>query len=291
MTEIRHRETGDVLLRVESSTLIGIDLSELADKGLDLMYADLRGVCLDNADLRGVALVNADLAGASLRGADLRAASFDGADLTNADLSGVIYDDDTEWSDGDDPMAHGAPALEALNPGAALRQAAMHADVERVRRILAAGADVNSRNRMGVTALFFAADTRNPALIELLISAGADVNSADRDGWTPLMLAARVGDAAATRILLKYGARVNATDWQGMTPLHLAVLGVGHPNAREQLLMTIRVLLSHGANPRVLTNTESIHRQAPLDRARRTGWQELVELLEQAADALSKPGR
>jgi hypothetical protein len=116
--EIKHKRTGEVLLRVEGAALeqaylAGANLDEagLARQNLTaaelqgarLICADLEGACLREADLRGVVLLYANLAdanlenallwgscclGANFSGANLRRADLRGADLTRADLFG-----------------------------------------------------------------------------------------------------------------------------------------------------------------------------------------------------------
>ena len=88
MIEIRHKDTGAVLLRVEADTLEGADLS-----GSNLEGAMLWGANLTGANLARAVLKHASLTGALLGGADLRAARLKGADLTGALLEGVMLRD------------------------------------------------------------------------------------------------------------------------------------------------------------------------------------------------------
>lgn len=131
--QIRHRETGLVLHRVNSEVLEGAVLKGLelrcADfsrqrlhhvnfEGTDLTSADLRGADLRGAEMGGAELLGADLTGAdlrdvNLRGANLgrailRGASLTGAKLWGADLTGAVYDIQTRWPDGFDPPSRGA---------------------------------------------------------------------------------------------------------------------------------------------------------------------------------------
>jgi ankyrin repeat protein len=50
---------------------------------------------------------------------------------------------------------------------------------------LAAGTDVNAKNKIGSTPLNYAAHGGHKEIVELLIAAGADVNARDKDGKTP----------------------------------------------------------------------------------------------------------
>src|SRR5690242_16225525 len=61
--EIKHRQTGAVLLRVGADTLAGAKL-----RHAELPHADLRGMDLREADLSGAILSHADLTGADLSG-------------------------------------------------------------------------------------------------------------------------------------------------------------------------------------------------------------------------------
>jgi hypothetical protein len=128
---IKHRTCPDViLLRVDTATLDGFDLSEaylpgavLADvrcrrtsfRAANLRRADLRGTDLTGADLSdanlsranlsgarlaGALLVGADLSDATLHRADLRGADLTGAQLPLVDLSRVVCDERTRWPAG-----------------------------------------------------------------------------------------------------------------------------------------------------------------------------------------------
>src|SRR2546425_6767476 len=144
MIEIKHKDTGAVLLRVEADTLEGADLSGSNLEGAMLWganltganlaravlkHASLTGALLGGADLRAARLKGADLTGALLEGvmlrdADLRGARLSGvrlqglgwqeADLRGAILQGALYDHTTEWPTGFDPVKHGARLVAAL---------------------------------------------------------------------------------------------------------------------------------------------------------------------------------
>ncbi|MEM7353129.1 MAG: PQQ-binding-like beta-propeller repeat protein [Acidobacteriota bacterium] len=63
--------------------------------------------------------------------------------------------------------------------GEQLIEAAQHQDIETVRKLLAEGVDVDSKNRYGATALFYAADKGNLEIVTLLLEKGAEINVTD----------------------------------------------------------------------------------------------------------------
>jgi len=67
-----------------------------------------------------------------------------------------------------------------------LRLALGTARPNRVRSLIAAGADVNDRGNDGITALMKAALFHDLRILELLVEAGANPNDRDDDGRTPL---------------------------------------------------------------------------------------------------------
>jgi len=73
--------------------------------------------------------------------------------------------------------AHGLEASSAL--GDQLIAAAQTGDLETVKRLLESGVDVDSTNRYGATALFFATDKGHAEMVTLLLERGANVNLTD----------------------------------------------------------------------------------------------------------------
>ena len=78
------------------------------------------------------------------------------------------------------------------------------------------GADFNARDELGFTPLFWEA---NPDIAKLFIDNGADVNARNNSGQTPLFFA-NYQDVA--KVLIDNAADVNARDNSGQTPLFLA---------------------------------------------------------------------
>ena len=112
--------------------------------------------------------------------------------------------------------------------------------MDSLRRLLAEGAEVNSRDNEGNTLLMLAAHAGNLAMVHALIKSGADVNACDERGWTPLMKAAYNADldrgfADVVQALIDAGANVEMPIGYGIRPLMLAA-GYGETAVVETLL-------------------------------------------------------
>ena len=91
--------------------------------------------------------------------------------------------------------------------------------------LIAKGADVKAvaKNAMQVTALHSAvADGGHSRIAKALVAAGADVNVKQRHGWTPLHGAAHSGDREVVELLLAHGADPDVKHQEGKTALDLA---------------------------------------------------------------------
>ncbi|VAX25999.1 hypothetical protein MNBD_NITROSPINAE02-1660 [hydrothermal vent metagenome] len=121
-------------------------------------------------------------------------------------------------------------------------------EIARVKALIKKGADVNSRDMLGVSALMFAIIMDNPEIAKILIDSGAEVNGRDIVGSSALMFAADMGSQAETlHLLISAGADVNARDNMGWTALLLA--------ARSANLDLVKILVKNGA--RTDAKTES----------------------------------
>ena len=120
----------------------------------------------------------------------------------------------------------------------ALTLAASTGDVEVVRCLLEAGADVNATNTAGYTALINAIYSgagragSTAELVALLLERGATPDSATTHGETPLMVAAGLADFDAVHLLLTAGADAARLRW---TPLMNAVVFGSLADVQAQL--------------------------------------------------------
>ena len=109
--------------------------------------------------------------------------------------------------------------LNAAAP-ASLIDAAMQGNKEAVRAMLKQGADVNSAQGDGMTALHWAVQKGDIEVAQTLLYAGANVKAATRiGGYTPLLIASKNGNAEMIETLVAAGADPNATTANGATPL------------------------------------------------------------------------
>jgi hypothetical protein len=83
----------------------------------------------------------------------------------------------------------------------ALFRACMKGDAPQVHALLEAGADANAANN-GISVLMFAVNAGNVEIVKRLVSAGADVNYKNEAGIGALFLAAYSGDADMANALL-----------------------------------------------------------------------------------------
>jgi cytohesin len=130
--------------------------------------------------------------------------------------------------------------------------AAYGGDIEAVKEFLAAGANVNVKNNIGMTPLHEAVHYGRKEIAELLIAGGADLNAKDKHGKTPLHHAATKEIA---ELLIAEGADVNAKDNGGNTPLDWAI--------RRKHPETADLLRKHGGKTADWFNADkSIHTAA-----------------------------
>jgi len=88
-----------------------------------------------------------------------------------------------------------------------LFKSCIYGQLDIVKMLIEAGANINVKDNGGDTALMRASVHGNEDIIKLLIEAGADVNAKDNDGSTSLMWALSFGHIKVVDLLKKYGAK------------------------------------------------------------------------------------
>ena len=97
--------------------------------------------------------------------------------------------------------------IQAASPAASVAEAAMQGNHDAVKALLKEGADVNTAQGDGMTALHWAVQKGDVDLARTLLYAGANVKATTRiGGYSPLLIASRNGNAALVRRLLSAGA-------------------------------------------------------------------------------------
>jgi ankyrin repeat protein len=141
-----------------------------------------------------------------------------------------------------DPNLVATKNAEGLTP---LHAAAARTNIEIIKLLLAAKADVNATGNDGQTPLYMAAISSSKEVVTLLVDRGADVHAVTKlDRFTPLHRASQHGNVAIMKLLLDKGADVDG-GWNSkevspsITPLHFAI--------REGQVDAARLLLAKGA--------------------------------------------
>ncbi len=114
-------------------------------------------------------------------------------------------------------VARARNAAQGMTP---IAFAVANKDHDKVRRLLAGGADPNTAYKAtGAHLVHIAARAKDPRMLRLLVKAGADINARDNDGDTVLHAAAHFGSADDVQLALALGADVSIKDSIGRTPL------------------------------------------------------------------------
>jgi ankyrin repeat protein len=130
-----------------------------------------------------------------------------------------------------------------------LHNAARQLEIERVRELLAEGADVNAQDTSGRTALQlavrYAYKNEDEALkiVQELLAAGASINAADDEGFAPLSHAAVYGYPELLQYLIASGADVNHRDEHGNTAINLIE---DAPSLAKKRRRIVKILEQHG---------------------------------------------
>jgi ankyrin repeat protein len=102
-----------------------------------------------------------------------------------------------------------------------LTTAAFAGDLDRVRALIKAGADVNAKDPRGYTPLLLASHMGHSGVVQALVDAGADANWEGSGGWTALMQASYFDRIETARILIPV-SNVNFRNKERITALMLA---------------------------------------------------------------------
>ncbi len=168
---------------------------------------------------------------------------------------------------------------------AELVAAAWQNAVDRARRLIERGADVNAQDDTSQSAFLIAASEGYVDLLDLTMANGADLDSKDSFNGTALIRATERGHADIAGRLVRAGIEVDHVNNLGWTALHESViLGDGS----EGYVDTVRVLVAAGADVGIPTVRDGL---TAGEHAAQMGQDEVAALLTRtaAADAVRRP--
>ena len=116
-----------------------------------------------------------------------------------------------------------------------------------LQHLVAAGADLDLKDREGHSALVLALEHSSAEAVSLLLENGADVNTMNNSGVTPLMLSVKKYSTEAVALLLNKGADPNPKVKPDNSPLMLAV--------KHSTTKVVRLLVEQGAHLNTVTAT------------------------------------
>ena len=214
-------------------------------------------------------------------------------------------------------LACAAPPLAGQVPpsaGEAARFSGLHAaahkgEVAAIRRLAAAGSDLNATDAHGRTALHVATFSRQRAAIQALAKAGADLGRLENERYDCVTIAAVAGDEDTLRLLLSLGASAKLVTSRYDGTALIAAAHLGHDGVVRQLIAagapldhvnnlhwtavieaivlgdggrrhqeTLRALIAAGANLQLADRQG----RTPLALARERGYPQMVRMLETA---------
>ena len=106
----------------------------------------------------------------------------------------------------------------------------LHAAVDKgdkiaIKKYLAAGVAIDSKNQFGITPLHTATIKGKSEIVSMLLKHGAKLDEVSYGKQTALHFAALNGNALIAELLVDNGASVNSIDHENWTPLDCALLG------------------------------------------------------------------
>ncbi len=128
-----------------------------------------------------------------------------------------------------------------------LIQAAERGDTATVLQLLATGAQINSRDQRGRTAVMAATHGNQVATVQALIAAGADINIQDNRLDNPFLYAGAEGLLDILKLTIAAGANTKLTNRYGGTAL-IPAAERGHVEVVTELLMRTDVDMNHVNN-------------------------------------------
>ncbi|MBN3320295.1 PYX protein, partial [Atractosteus spatula] len=148
-------------------------------------------------------------------------------------------------------------------------------DLQFLESLITDGADVNTADKYGQTALHEISRAWNVDVMKFFLEKGADIHHADSYGVTPLHVAAALDYEEMVELLIERKASLGARTVRDLqTPLHFA--------AKNDAVGALKILLKHGAD----ISSRDYKQRTPLQLAANLDRSEAAQaLMELGADA------
>ena len=127
-----------------------------------------------------------------------------------------------------------------LTPEEDYKHAIFKGNLDKIKKHIGSGMDVNAISKDGISPLFVAAAKGDAEFFKQLLDKGADIKHKGKQGSDVLIAASFGANESIIRLLLDKGFDVNTKGREGFTPLHLALL-----KKNESL---IKLLIKEGAD-------------------------------------------
>lgn len=158
-----------------------------------------------------------------------------------------------------------------------MHRAAKAGDTSSVLSYIEGGTNVDSRDSLEATCLYWAVSKHHEDLVESLLERGADANAKTKWGSTSLHAAADRGFLKIAQKLLEYGADCNIANNNNDTPLHMACMR-GH-------LAVIQLLVLNGGAELSARNLQG---RTPRDEADNNGMTQATVFLRTLMENASR---
>lgn len=157
----------------------------------------------------------------------------------------------------DEALAQSGPSTAEIAAYEGLHAAAASGDLVAIKRLQAAGADVNAGDSYGRTPLMVATFRRQRDAAAALIEAGTDIDALENSRYDMLTIAAVAGDIEMVRLAIRAGANTGLVTSPYDGTALIASAHLGHIEIVQMLI---------GAH-------------APLDHVNNLGWTALIEAI------------
>lgn len=152
---------------------------------------------------------------------------------------------------------------------------------EDLTKLITAYANIDAKNKFGMTPLHIAADGGYNKIVELLLKENANINALeDNNNYTPLMIAVEKNNPSLVQYFIDEGADLNLQDNEGNTALHIAFEN-GYNEIADKLI-------AQKANQNILNSNKQTAEDIKKSKEQKSTTSKSPELKTQIKEAASK---